>query len=120
MKFALIALVATVSAANKAVVQEFPTNCDKVRVTSSDPYKACSGSVCCAFSDGQGSDLKRCMTAAQRGGPFSGKYTDDQEANFTWTCPQPAAGAGGAAAATGASSLIAGLATTVTLAALNF
>ena len=52
MKFALIALVATVSAANKAVVQEFPNNCDKVRVTSSDAYKACSGSICCAFSDG--------------------------------------------------------------------
>tara|TARA_B110000285_G_C14687948_1_gene407729 strand:- start:125 stop:304 length:180 start_codon:yes stop_codon:yes gene_type:complete len=59
------------------------------------------------------------MTAAQRGGPFSGKYTDDQEASFTWTCPQPAA-TGDAAAATGASTLIAGLATTVTLAALNF
>ena len=60
------------------------------------------------------------MTAAQRAGPFTGKYTDDQEAVFTWTCPQPAAAAGDSAAATGASSLIAGVATTITLAALNF
>ena len=51
MKFALVALVASVSAAGKAVTVAFPQNCDKVAVTTSDPFVACSGSVCCKFAD---------------------------------------------------------------------
>ena len=85
MKFALVALVASVSAAGKAVTVAFPQNCDSVAVTSSDPFVTCSGSVCCKFKDNQGSALARCMTPAARsanGGGWSGSYTDDQEGVF--------------------------------------
>ena len=119
MKFALIALVAAVSAANKAVTQEFPSNCDAVAVTKTDPFAACTGSVCCAFSDSQGSNLKRCMTPAQRNAAWSGKYIDDQEGSFAWTCPQPAAAPAESAAADGATTLVASVAGVLSLAAMN-
>ena len=67
MKFALIALVATVYAANKSPTQEFPSNCfsGAKNATTLDPYVACSGAtICCAFKEPQGSELKRCMTSA--------------------------------------------------------
>ena len=119
MKFALIALVAAVSAANKAVTQEFPSNCDSVAVTKTDPFVACSGAVCCAFSDSQGSNLKRCMTPAPRSSAWSGKYIDDQEGSFTWTCPQPAAPPAEAASAAGATSIVASVAGVLSLAAMD-
>ena len=121
MKFALVALVASVSAASVAVTVAFPQNCDKVAVTTSDPFVSCTGSVCCAFADNQGSNLKRCMTPANRtasGGGFSGKYADDQEGVFSWTCPEPPAGAA-AAAADGASTIAASIVGVISLAALD-
>ena len=121
MKFALVALVASVSAAGKAVTVAFPDNCDKVAVTSSDPFVACAGSVCCKFKDNQGSALARCMTPAARtssGGDWSGSYTDDQEGVFKWTCPQPAA-APAAAAAESATALAASVAGVLSLAAMD-
>ena len=60
------------------------------------------------------------MTPANRaaeGGGFAGKYTDDQEGVFDWTCPAPPAAA--AAAADGASTLAVSIAGVISLAALN-
>ena len=60
------------------------------------------------------------MSSAQRSGAWSGKYTDDQEGVFDWTCPQPAAADTSGAAAEGATKLVASVATVITLAALDF
>ena len=58
------------------------------------------------------------MTSAQRAGAWSGKYTDDQEGVFNWTCPQPAA-APVAAVAENATKMVASVATVLSLAALD-
>ena len=58
------------------------------------------------------------MTASQRSGAFAGKYTDDQEGVFTYTCPQPAAAATDAAAES-ASALAASVVGVLSLAALD-
>ena len=77
MKFATALIVATVSAANKAVTQEFPQNCSTSSSTSSDPSVACSGAICCKFSDNSGNKLERCMTSTARSGAYAGTYLDD-------------------------------------------
>ena len=59
------------------------------------------------------------MSSAQRSGTWSGKYIDDQEGSFNWTCKKPDAAPAASAAADGAATLVASAAGVLALAAMD-